>query len=163
MATPEDEIDWAFKFGTDELVERIMGEIGAVILGHRTFRIATAREGGLPYGGRLKVPHFVVTHRTRRPVTIGGLTFRFAGDVERAVDEAIDAAGDKSVTLLGASIGQQTLGAGLVDEVLIHLVPILLGQGIRLFDRLPSAPVELERTEIVATAGVTSLRFRVVR
>ena len=82
---------------------------------------------GLPYGGMVKVPQFVVTHDAREPHTQGGLTFTFVTDgIERAVQRAKTAARDKNAALLGASIDQQCLKAGLVDEIVIHLCPILL-------------------------------------
>jgi len=69
---------------------------------------------------------------------------------------------EKNVTLLGASIDQQALNAGLVDEIMIHLAPILIGKGIRLFDNLKTRDIEFERTELVATGGITSVRFRII-
>jgi len=73
------------------------------------------------------------------------------------------AAGAKSVTLLGASIDQQCLNAGLVDEIMIHLAPVLIGEGKRLFDHLRAGDIELERIELIATGGITSLRFRIIK
>ena len=109
-----------------------------------------------------KVPQFVVTHKPRDPLTFGGLTFTYVNSVERAITLAKAAAGEKSVTLLGASIDQQALNAGLVDEIMIHLAPVLIGEGIRLFDNLNAEDIELERTELIATGGITSLRFRLI-
>ncbi len=145
------------------MVDEIMQEIGAVVMGNRGFREDWMDENTIPYGGMVKAPQFVVTHEPREPVIIGGLTFTFINGIERAIQQAKAAAGEKSVTLLGASIDQQALKAGLVDEIMIHLVPILLGEGIRLFEHIGSGPIELERTEIVSTAQITSLRFRVVK
>jgi dihydrofolate reductase len=165
MARPDGSIDWAFKFGSDRMVDEIMQEIGAVVMGHRGFPEGEVYfgEDSLPYGGMVPVPQFVVTHHPREPVTIGPLTFTFVDGIEAAVAQAKAAAGEKSVTLLGASIDQQCLKAGLVDEILIHMVPILLGEGLRLFEHFGREPIELERTQIVATAGITSMRFRVVK
>jgi dihydrofolate reductase len=124
----------------------------------------TMNESKLPYGGMVKVPHFVVTHEAREPITIGGVTFTFlAGGLEHAINAAREAAGPKKVSLLGASIDQQCLAAGLVDEIVIHLVPIVLGEGIRLFDHGGSESIELERTQVVTTSQLTSLRFRVTK
>jgi dihydrofolate reductase len=83
--------------------------------------------------------------------------------IEHAVALAKAAAGEKNVTLLGASIDQQCLNAGLVDEIMIHLAPVLIGNGIRLFDNLQIGDTELERTELVATGELTSLRFRIIK
>src|SRR5436305_13507641 len=165
IARPNDEIeDWAFQYGTDEMVGKVMEEIGAVVLGNRGFKDGTLKENRLPYGGLVKVPHFVVTHEARKPVTIGGLTFTFIADgIERAIEQARNAAGDKKVSLLGASIDQQCLKAGLVDELVIHLAPILLGEGIRLFDHIGTKSIELERMEVISTSGITSFRFRIIK
>ena len=92
------------------------------------------------------------------------MTFTFVADgLDRGIEQAKAAAGTKDVALFGASIGQQGLRAGLVDELVIHLCPLLLNDGIRLFDHLGTRSIECERTEIVSTAGITSLRFRVVK
>jgi dihydrofolate reductase len=160
-----DETDtaWMFKYGSDdEMAKRIMGEIGAVVLGNKGFREGTMTVDMLPYGG-MKVPQFVVTHHDHEPVTIGPLTFTFVtGGIEQAIKLAKEAAGDKRVALLGASIDQQCLKAGLVDEIVIHLLPVLLGDGISLFGRL-GGKYELEREEVVTAGQLTSLRFSVVR
>lgn len=164
IAKPDEmDIAWMLKYDADDsMAQRMMNEIGAVILGNKDFREGTISEDILPYGG-MKVPQFVVTHHARDPVTLGPLTFTFVtGGVERALALAQAAAGDKRVALLGASIAQQCLKAGLVDEIVIHLVPILLGDGLSLFDRLGSE-YELRREEVAVADQVTSLRFSVVK
>lgn len=163
IARPNDDIHWAFNYSPDEMIDEIMREIGAVVMGNRGFKEGTINENTLPYGGRVRVPQFVVTHKPRDPVVIGGLTFTFGDSIERVVEQAKKAAAEKSVTLLGASIDQQCLKIGLVDEILIHLAPILLGEGIRLFDHLDAGDIKLERTKVVATSGITSLRFHIVK
>lgn len=160
MARPNDEIDWAFKYSSDETINELMAEIGAVVMGNGDYPTA---EDPLPYGGMVKVPQFVVTHKIREPVTVGGLTFTYVNSIEHAVALAKEAAGDKSVTLLGASIDQQCLNAGLVDEIMIHLTPVLIGKGIRQFDNLKDGDIELERIDLVSTGDITSMRFRVIK
>ncbi len=158
----ETDTTWMFQYGSDAMAKRMMGEVGAVILGNKGFREGTMTVDMLPYGG-MQVPQFVVTHHNHEPVTIGPLTFTFiSGGIEQAVRLAKEAAGEKRVALLGASIDQQCLKAGLVDEIVIHLVPVLLGDGISLFGRL-GGEYELEREEVVTTGKLTSLRFRVVK
>lgn len=162
IARSDDTVDWVFHYGTDHMVHEVMEEIGAVVLGNRGFKEGTMNESRLPYGGMIKVPQFVVTHEAHEPITIGDLTFTFLSDgIQHAIEAAKHAAGDKKVSLLGASIDQQCLKAGLVDEIVIHLVPIVLGEGIRLFDHTGRESIELERTEVVTSSQVTSLRFRV--
>jgi dihydrofolate reductase len=160
MARPNDSLDWASKYANDEMTKGITAEIGAVVMGNGRYNPA---EDGLPYGGEAKVPQFVVTHHPRDPLTVDGLPFTFINNIERAVSLAREAAGEKSVMLLGASIAQQCLNAGLVDEVVLHLVPVLIGKGIRLFDKLKDGDIELERIALDATEQTTSLRFRVIK
>ena len=89
IARPNDEIDWAFHYGTDQMVDEVVEEIGAVVLGNRGCKEGTMQISRLPYGGMVKVPHFVVTHEAREPVTIGGVTFTFLTDgIERVVEAA---------------------------------------------------------------------------
>ncbi len=157
IARPNGGIDWGLNYDNDAMVNESYGEIGAVVMGNG----GTITEDALPYGGQVKVPQFVVTHHPRDPVTVGGLTFTFVDSIERAVSLAREAAGEKSVMLLGGSIDQQCLNAGLVDEIMIHLTPVLICEGIRLFDKLKVQDIELERIELVATSQVTSMRFRI--
>jgi dihydrofolate reductase len=112
------------------------------------------------------VPVFVVTHHARQPVAKqGGTTFTFVTDgVEAAVAQARAAAGEKDIAVAGgASVAQQALGAGLLDELQIHVVPVLLGDGTRLLERLQDADVQLEGMRVIDSPGVTHLRFRVVK
>jgi dihydrofolate reductase len=164
ISKPDDmDFAWMFKYGSDEdeMALRTMNEIGAVVMGNKGFRDGTMSEEHLPYGGN-PLPQFVVTHHAREPVTIGPLTFTFVtGGVAHAIALAREAAGDKAVVLLSASIAQQGLKAGLVDELVIHLVPILLGDGTLLFDHL-GQEIALRREEVMTSSQETSLRFSVV-
>lgn len=159
----EMDIAWMFRYGGDAaMAAQLMSDIGAVVLGNKGFRENTMTEDALPYGG-MNVPQFVVTHHAREPVTIGPLTFNFVTEgVERAVELAKKAAGDKRVALLGASISQQCLSAGLVDEIVIHLLPLLLGEGIRLFNGSDKER-ELKQEGVTTSGQITSLRFSVVK
>jgi dihydrofolate reductase len=110
-------------------------------------------------------PVFVVTHHEREPLTLGKTTFTFVTDgVESALDQARDAAGDKDVMISGgAAVAQQAIAAGKVDELLIHVSPVFLGGGRRLFENLGAAPPQLEQTSAVDAPGVTHLMYRVVK
>jgi dihydrofolate reductase len=92
----------------------------------------------------------------------GGTTFHFVTDgIESAHEQAREAAGDKDVSLGGgASAAQQYLGAGLLDELLVSIVPVLLGGGSRLFDNLGDPKPTLEQVEAIAAPGVTHIRYR---
>ena len=112
-----------------------------------------------PYG----VPVFVLTHHPRESVQVGATTFHFETDgVESAVAQAREAAGDLTVAIAGgASTVNQCLAAGLIDQLHLHVVPITLGEGERLFDGLP--PLDLEPAQVVASPGVTHVKYRVRR
>jgi dihydrofolate reductase len=141
--------------------EELIESGGAVVTGRRTYDLSNAWDGNGPLP---RLPLFVVTHNVPDVVPKGESTYTFVTDgVESAVAQAKAAAGEKYVSLMGASIPQQCLRAGLLDEIQIHLVPVLLGAGVRLFDHLSTDSIELETLRVVDGPGVTHLRFRVVR
>jgi dihydrofolate reductase len=124
--------------------------------------VASAWAGRHP----IDVPVFVVTHTVPEEWVKAheGAPFTFVTDgVERAVALAKEAAGDKNVGVGAASIVQQCLKAGLLDEVQIELVPFLLGKGVRMFEYLGVEPIDLEKTMVVDAPDVTHIRFRVVK
>jgi dihydrofolate reductase len=107
-------------------------------------------------------PVFVLTHNRREPLEMdGGTRFHFVTDgIESALEQARAAAGEKDISLGGgASVAQQYLAAGLLDEVVVSLVPILLGGGARLFDNLGDAAPVLEQVEALGAPGVTHIRY----
>jgi dihydrofolate reductase len=109
---------------------------------------------------------FILTHHPRDPVEMGGgTTFHFVTDgIEFALDRAREAAGGKDVMLWGgAQVVNQYLAAGLLNELELHVVPILLGDGARLFDNLGDGEVQLEQVRAVEAPGVTHLKYRTVR
>ncbi|MFG2875157.1 dihydrofolate reductase family protein [Streptomyces sp. NPDC048337] len=143
-----------------EIVEENFARAGAYVMGHRMFA-----EGELawPDPPPFRAPVFVLTHTPREPwVREGGTTFHFVTDgPEAALDAARKAAGDKDVQISGGAETVRTyLNAGLVDELEIHLAPILLGSGTRLLDGVdPELRLAPDRT--VATPEVTHIRYRV--
>jgi dihydrofolate reductase len=156
--------DMVFKISraSAELLQETWPTIGASVTGRRTFDIAGGW-GGNPPGGP-GAPYIVVTHTVPQEWVKEGSPFTFVTDgVENAVEKAKRAAGDKNVDVIGASIVQQCIKAGLVDEIQIDLAPVLLGGGVRLFDHLGNGPIELERIKVVEGIDVTHLLFRVVR
>jgi dihydrofolate reductase len=132
---------------------------GAVVVGRRTFELAGGWKGDHHDG----VPIFVLT---RRPPDGGAPDWplvTYVTDVATAMARAKDAAGDRNVLVHGARTAQLALAAGVLDELEIHQIPVLLGQGRRLFDHLGPAHIELELARIVDAPGVTHLRYRVGR
>ena len=144
-----------------ELLDEAFRNTGASIVGRRMFDNAEEWGENPPFD----MPVFVLTHQAREPLVKGATTFTFVTDgIESALAQARAAAGAKNVAIGGgANVAQQYLKAGLLDEIEIHLVPILLGGGIRLFDRLGDAQIELERMRVIDSPAVTHLRFRVVK
>jgi dihydrofolate reductase len=143
-----------------ELLRETRRTTGALVTGRRTFDLTNG------WGGRhpLDVPVFVLTHTVPQEWVSEGSPFTFVADgLESAVEQAKAVAGEKDVGVIGASLVQQCIRAGLLDEVHLDLVPVLLGGGVRLFDHLGAGPIELESTRVVEGAGVTHLTFRVVK
>jgi dihydrofolate reductase len=152
-----------------DVIEESVAALGAVVMGRRMFSggegpwAEDANANGWwgddpPYG----VPVFVLTHHAREPLLLGGGSFTFVTDgIEAALAQASEAAGDKDVLVAGgASLAQQYLAAGLLGELQIHVVPLFLGDGVRLFDRIDPT-VDLELTRVIESPTVTHLRYRV--
>jgi len=143
-----------------EILDEAFSSIGAIVTGRRTFDITNG------WGGRhpLDVPIFVLTPTVPDGWDYEGSPFTFVTDgVDSAVEQAQEVAGEKSVAVGAASLVQQCLEAGLLDEVHVDVVPVLLGDGVRLFDHLGTEHIELERTELIADPDVTHMTFRVVK
>ncbi len=157
---PGTEMSFMVSSQSAELLREAHRRMGAFVTGRRTFDITNGWGGNPPLG----VPAFVVTHSSAPQEWVYEASpFTFVTDgVESAVEQAKAVAGEKDVAVGAASIVQQCLKAGLLDEIHVDLVPVLLGEGVRLFDHL-GGPVELESTQVVEGAGVTHLTFRVVK
>jgi dihydrofolate reductase len=141
-----------------EHLRGLMGEIGAMLTGRRTFERADGWGGRHPWD----VPAFVLAQRVPDGWPRPGSTVHFVTDgIESAVAQARAAAGPKSVGVHGARTIQGCLDAGLLDEIHIDLAAVLIGGGVRLFDNLANAPVVLGDPTVVAGVGVTHLRYPV--
>lgn len=145
-----------------EIIDELIQSTGALIMGRQSYDMG-AEQGGFvdnPY----PAAHFIVTHQRPEKVAEGAAGFTFVTDgIESALRQAQVAAGDKDVVIGGgAKLAQQFLKAGLIDEIQLHLIPKLFGEGLRLFDQTDQQ-IELESTRVVASSGVTHLKFRVVR
>lgn len=145
-----------------EILDEAMKRSGASIVGRRMYELADGWGDNPPF----HEPVFVLTHESREPLAkAGGTTFTFVTDgVESAMAQAREAAGGRDIAIRGgAKTVQQFLASGLVDEIQVHIVPILLGRGIRLFNEGEPAPVKLVATRIVESPAVTHLNYRVAR
>lgn len=135
----------------------LWSELGAVLTGRRTFDVAQGWGGNHAWG-----PAFVLTHHIPEGWPRPDSTVHFVTDgIESAVRRARAAAAGKSVGVHGADTIQQCLNAGLLDEIHVDLAPVLLGSGVRLFDRLAATPSFLGDPAVIAGAGVTHLRYPV--
>jgi dihydrofolate reductase len=146
--------------GEQWMIDEIFAATGAVVVGRRMYDHVDGWGEAPPF----KMPVFVVTHRLGEVRVAGATTFTFVEGVEIAVAQAKEAAAGKDVYIGGgASIADQALRLGLVDELNLHVEPVLLGGGIRLFDDLGSDQIQLERTRLVEGPVSTHLRYRVLR
>ena len=175
--------EWAFKLeawrrphgqdggevnASSEVVEDATANVGANVMGRNMFGGGPGPWGEEPWTGwwgedpPFHTPVFVLTHHEREPLEMeGGTTFHFVTDgIEAALEQAGEAAGGKEVHLSGgADAARQYLAAGLVDEMWLHVVPILLGAGTPLFDETTAA-AGLEQVRVVEAPGVAHLKYR---
>jgi dihydrofolate reductase len=150
------------------IAEDILGGVGATIMGRNMFGGGPGPWGERPWKGYwgddppYHHPVFVLTRHAREPLELdGGTTFHFVTDgIESALEQARAVAGGKDVSLGGgANVVQQYLSAGLLDEMLISVVPVLLGGGARLFDNLGEPRPRLRQVQVVEAPGVTHIRY----
>jgi len=155
----------------DDVLRETFANVGATIMGRNMFGGGPGPWGREPWTGwwgdnpPFHTPVFVLTHHAREPLAMqGGTTFVFVTEgIESALEQAREAAGGKDVLLGGgASVAQQYLAAGLIDEMGLHVVPLLFGGGTRLFDNLRGSDLRLEPLRTIEGPGVTHLKYRVV-
>ena len=159
VAGPGGDMQWMGDYvGPNPTVDEVLSQIGAVLIGARTFQGAKTDEGKV-YGGAWTGPQFVLTHAA--PDTAApGFTF-VSGDIGAVVRRVKAAVGNKYVAILGPSTAKQVLDAGLLDEILVHIAPVLLGDGVRLFSHTGGTSVKLEQISVTHTPKVTNLWLRV--
>ena len=148
IAGPGGDMSWAIEhFGPNPEVDELIGRIGSLLVGRRTYGGDDPYKGvedreGKPFGGGWEGPQFVLTHEAP-PASPPGVTF--VTDLSGGVTAAKAAAGDKYVNVLGAETARQCLAAGVLDEIFVCVAPVLLGDGVRLFDRAGGTGVRLRR------------------
>lgn len=165
IAGPGGDMSWLTEYiGPNPTVDEVIDKIGALLVGNRTFGGDDPHKGttseGKPFGGGWTGPQFVLTHHA--PDTpVEGVTF--VGDLGRAVAAAKAAAGEQYVNVLGADVARQCLDAGVLDEILVFIAPVLLGDGVRMFSHPGGNNVKLEHLSLTHASQATNIWFRVVR
>ena len=160
IAGPEHAMDWVFDFVAPDEFPEIAAATGAMLVGRRTYEVGNkmAAENPSDVGYPFSGPVFVLTHEPPDPPD-PAVTF-LTGDIEAAVATALDAADGKNLEILGADVAGQCLRRGLVDEILVYVLPVLLGDGIR-FSAPGLARIDLEPLGSRRSGAVTILRFLV--
>jgi dihydrofolate reductase len=174
IAGPNDSMDWVVREWSDDgshtrdieversaIADDVLRSAGAILGGRRWYDVAERFYDGVDgiYGGNWRGPVFVLTHHPpddgNEPVTF------LSTPLADAVARALEAANGKNIVIFGANLAQQCLRAGLLDEIVIHLAPVLLGDGVRLNDSIGTDPIVLTRIALATTGQLTDLRFSV--
>jgi dihydrofolate reductase len=165
IAGPDDGMDWAFGHGDEPnpIADAVRTSTRAILAGRRWHDVAMERYDGVAgiYGGAWSGPVFVLTHRPDDPPG-EGVTF-LSGSIEDAVATTLGAAEGGDIEVFGANLAAQCLDAGLLDEIVVHLAPLLLGDGVRLYGEHGAPSIPLERVELASSGQLTAIRFRVPR
>jgi len=155
--------DWGFNSADPrnrEIVEA-WASTGAIIVGRTTYNLSIPYWGADGPTGSARVPTIVVSHSVPKDIPDGGV-YIFVDSVEAAFEQAKKAAGNKDIGVQGANTAQQFITLGLIDEISIHVVPVLFGSGVRLFEHPDSEHIPLETVEVIETKEAIHLRFRVM-
>ncbi len=158
VAGPNHAMDWMTGISVRPgLVGEYVETTGAVLGGRDGWDVAS---GGRPYGGAWEGPIFVLTHHPEDATPADGVTFLTCGPAEAVRIGLAAAGGGKNLEVLSPTIGRQLLELGLIDEIDLHIAPILLGGGIRLYDNPGSAPIRLHRMGEGDPTSVVNVRYR---
>jgi dihydrofolate reductase len=156
--------DWGFN-GANPRNREVMewyATTGANIFGRTGYDHSIIHWGADGPSGSARIPTVIVSHSVPRDIPDDGV-YTFVDSVEAALETARRLAGDKDIYVTGADVAQQFLKRGLIDEISIHLVPVLFGSGTRLFEHLDSEHISLEVIDAIKTSEVIHLHFRVMK
>jgi dihydrofolate reductase len=155
--------DWAFQDEAGrEMLEREIARLGAVICGRRTYDTSIQYWGADGPTGSARVPLFVLSRGVPDDAPDGGV-YTFVDDPQAALARARETAGDRNIAFMGADVGRQLINAGAIDEISVHLVPVLFGSGTPMFGEGVDEHVTLEFVGVSESPHATHLRYRVVR
>lgn len=157
--------EWAFN-STDPRNHELLAKgasLGAIITGRHNYDLSIPYWGANGPTGDARVPTIVVSHTVDQSIPQGGV-YIFANSIEGALEKAKKVAENKEVAIMGgANIAQQFLKLGLIDEISIHLVPVVFGTGTRLFENMDGKHIQLETIEVIETKEAIHTRFRIVK
>jgi dihydrofolate reductase len=166
IAGPDDNMQWVFGVdaGAGEAADEVVRSTGALLVGRRTQDVEDRLQPGF-YGGAFRGPFFVLRHDPpREPPVVKGVTGQFLDvEIDEAVRVAQESADGGDVVVLGANVARQCLEAGLLDEIIVHVAPVLVGDGVRLFERPGGEPLRLESISARVEGETTVLRYSVRR
>jgi len=162
-AGPNDEMGWVFDVEGDSdrvTVNEVIGSTGALLVGRRTQDVEDRLQPGF-YGGAYRGPFFTLRHDPpAEPPVVKGVTGHFLDvPIEEAVRIAKEAADGANVVVLGANVARQCIEAGILDEILVHVAPVLLGDGVRLFQREGGEQLKLKQVSSIQEGQTTVLRY----
>jgi dihydrofolate reductase len=164
IAGPDDDMGWVFDVdgGSGQTADEVVRSTGALLVGRRTQDVEDRLQPGF-YGGAFRGPFFVLRHDPpEQPPVVKGVTGQSLDmGIEEAVTLAKQAAGAANVVILGANVARQCLEAGLLDEIIVHIAPVLLGGGVRLFESAGGAAIRLRAISSREEGETTVLRFAV--
>ncbi|HKD87876.1 MAG TPA: dihydrofolate reductase family protein [Streptosporangiaceae bacterium] len=162
IAGPDDSMDWVFQYTTPDEFPEIVQATGAMLSGRRSYDVGQ-RDAGKPsgeaYGGAWQGPSFVLTHN---PPADTGVTF-LSGDIEAAVATGKAAAGAKNLVVVGADVAAQCLQRDLVDEILVVVLPVLLGAGTHFYSSAAGRRIDLEPVRCSQSGSVQLMQFNVLK
>ena len=167
IAGPGHDMSWTGGADYDtssQLADEVARSTGVVLAGRGWYEVASADEGGAVagiYGGAWSGPVLVLTHHPERLAS--DATVEAVSDLETALARADELAGSQAVSIFGADVGRQVLAVGRLDEIIVQIVPVVLGDGVRLFGEAPAPRAKLERTHVGTSGPLTDIRFRVAR
>jgi dihydrofolate reductase len=165
IAGPGHDMSWTggAEYDTSSrLADEIARSTGVVIAGHGWYEVASADEDGAVagiYGGAWSGPVLVLTHHPERLES--DPTVEAVSNLETALARGEELAGGRAVSIFGADVARQVLALGRLDEIVVQIVPLILGDGVRLFGEAPAPRVGLERTHVGTSGELTDIRFRV--
>lgn len=157
--------NWYFNPSPEDrqVIDTLISNTGAIVMGKRSYNMGDQFDGYVdnPY----KVPHFIVTHHLPDKPALGDTEFIFVKDgIQSAIHQAKQVVGGKDVIIGGgANLAQQLLNVKLLDIIQLHIVPVIFGNGIRLFDNLGQDSIKLDIIEVIEGTDVTHLTYRVMK